>query len=248
MNDPVARRTVSTIIVYALGRWQTAAIVLGTCFGIAITLILFGVNWRFIAAWIFLGMLGITGMVVLTLRDSRSYRDATAPVIDPSQLKTPQLRQSVERAITYRDAIRDTVDAIAAPDLRSSMVSLTDRFDSPPAVIFSLGKQVEAIRGDHIIAADLARLRAQQRSKSLNDAQRNQLSQLERLEALATDGFETIESTLALLGASYAEIRAIGAINAIGSASVQSALADLRERTLHLGEVSQALEDIRDHR
>jgi hypothetical protein len=244
MATPAEQRTVGAIALYALGRWQTAVVVLIACVGIAGTIVALGANPWLIAAWVAFGLIGVLGMVVVSFRDQRSIDEALAPQIPIDQLKTPELREAVRRAIEYRNAIRDAVAALPSPDTRASLELITRQFDDPALLIFNLGLSVERFRNDRLIQTDLQRLRALNRAGRLTDADREHLDRLERLESLIGEAGGKINGMLAQLGSSYAEVQTIGAAGEIRGARTQHALDEVADRANELTQLTKALEEV----
>ena len=243
MAMSTTRRTTGAVALYALGRWQTAVVVLVACAGVAGTILLFGVHPVLIAAWLTFGLIGVVGMVIVTFRDERAIEDALSPALDLSRLRTPELREAVRRAQEYREAIRRAVAAVPRPELRASLELITARFDNPAALILELGVSIERFRRDALIQRDLARLRSLQRSGRLSAHDRNHLDNLVRLERLIGEAEEKIRAMLAQLGSSYAEVQTIGAAGEIRGGRTEQALDEVADRAADLSNLSRALEE-----
>ncbi|GIW05210.1 MAG: hypothetical protein KatS3mg060_0015 [Dehalococcoidia bacterium] len=243
MATPPPRRTAGAIALYALGRWQTAVVVLIACAGIAGTILLFGLNLPLIAAWLAFGLIGVAGMLFVTFRDEQAIDEALAPALDLSRLRTPELRDAVRRAQEYREAIRRAVAAVPRPELRASLEMITYRFDNPAALILDLGVSIERFRNDRLIQSDLKRLRTLQRSDRLSEHDREHLDNLVRLEGLIAEAEDKIRAMLAQLGSSYAEVQTIGAAGEIRGGQMEQALDDVAERAAELSHLSRALEE-----
>jgi hypothetical protein len=243
MATSTARRTAGAIALYALGRWQTAVIVLVACAGIAATILLLGFQLLLIAAWLAFGLIGVAGMIIVTFRDEQAIDEALTPPLDLGRLRTPELREAVRRAQEYREAIRRAVAAIPRPELRASLELITSRFEDPAAIILDLGVSIERFRLDALIQRDLARLRSLQRSRQLSDHDREHLDNLLRLEQLIDEAEQKIRAMLAQLGSSYAEVQTIGAAGEIRGGRTEQALDAVAERAAELSHLSRALEE-----
>jgi hypothetical protein len=244
MSEPPGR-TRHAVLIYALGRWQTAAVVLFVAAGIATTIVALGFNVFIIAAWLLLGLAGVAGMIVVSFRDERSLDEALTVPIDLGQIRTPALRDQVERARTYREAIRNAVFQVESPELRASLATLTRPSDDPAWLILTLARRIEIFREDRIIQEDLKRLRVAEESGRLSDHERAHLEELNKFEEMIAEAGRKIDETLAQLGASYAEIQAIGASGAIRGGKVQLALDEIRDRATELSELGDALDELR---
>jgi hypothetical protein len=243
MSASPAQRTVAAIVLYALGRWQTAVVVVVACAGIAATILLFGGNLALIGAWLVFGLIGVLAMVLVTFRDEQAIDDALTPPVDASRLRTAELREAVGRAQEYREAIRRAVAAVPRPELRASLEMITARFDNPAALILQLGVSIERFRHDPLIQRDLQRLRALERAGRLSAPDREHLENLRRLERLIGEAEQKIQVMLAQLGSSYAEVQAIGAAGEIRGGRMTQALDEVADRAAELSQISRALED-----
>ncbi|MFN8535678.1 MAG: hypothetical protein U0556_19235 [Dehalococcoidia bacterium] len=244
MANSIERRTIGAVLLYGLGRWQSAVVVLAACAGVAATILLLHANLALIAAWIAFGVVGVAGMVVVTFRDSNAVQDALSPEIDLSRLRTPALRDAVRRAQDYREAIRRAVGEVPNPELRASLETITYRFDDPAALILSLGQSIERFQADTLIQNDLKRLRGLKRADRLDEHEREQLDNLLRLEGLVGEADEKIRAMLAQLGSSYAEVQTIGAAGEIRGGRMQQALDSVGDRAAELTQISQALDEV----
>lgn len=241
--QPVTR-TRSAVLLYALGRWQTAAIVLFVAIGIAVTIVTLGLNPIIIGAWILLGLAGVAGMIVVSFRDESSVEEALTAPIDLGEIRTPALREEVERARKYREAIRKAVFDIRSPELRASLATLTRPADDPAWLIFTLARRIEAFREDRIIQDDLKRLRLGEAANRLSQPERFHLQELNKLEELIADAERKIDGTLSQLGAGYAEIQTIGATSDIRGGRVQMALDEMKARSQELSAIGDAIDDL----
>ncbi|MCS6801278.1 MAG: hypothetical protein RMM58_02275 [Chloroflexota bacterium] len=243
MPPQTARRAAVALVLYALGRWQTAVVVLVACAGIAATILFFDSQPVLLGVWLGFGLIGAAAMVLATFRDERAVEEALAPVLDLRRLRTRELREAVQRAQEYREAIRQAVAAAPRPELRASLEMITAQFDNPAALILELGVSIERFRHDRLIQRDLARLRAQQRAGRLSEHDRAHLDNLLRLERLVAEAEQKIQAMLAQLGSSYAEVQMIGATREIRGGRMEQALDEVADRAAELSQLRRALEE-----
>ncbi|MCL6649192.1 MAG: hypothetical protein K6U89_12745 [Chloroflexi bacterium] len=244
MDDPTRVPTARAVLVYALGRWQTAAVVFLACLGIAATILLLPGNLLLVLAWLLLGISGVVGIVVLTFRDPDAMAEALRPPRALTQLRTPALREAVRRAEAYQTALRRAVATITRPELRASLELITARFGDAPALVLALGQTIERFQSDPLIQADLARLRGEQRRGQLSPAEQEHLENLEQLAAMVREAQAKIEAMLAQLGSSYAEVQTISAAGEIRGGRIEQALAEVADRAQELRQLSAALEEV----
>jgi hypothetical protein len=233
------------VLLYALGRWQTAAVVFLACPGIAATILVLPGNLLLVLTWLLLGgITGVVGIVVLTFRDPDAVAEALRPPRALTQLRTPALREAVRRAEAYQTALRRAVATLPRPELRASLELITARFGDAPALVLALGRTIERFQSDPLIQAGLARLRGEQRRGQLSPAEQEHLENLEQLAAMAREAQAKIEAMLAQLGSSYAEVQTISAVGEIRGGRIEQALAEVADRAQELRQLSAALEEV----
>ncbi len=201
-------------------------------------------NLIILAAWLVLGAAGVLALVASAFRDDRAVEEALARPIDPGALHTPELKEAVQRARRYREAIRESIDALPSADMRASLATITSQFDDPAWLIYTLGRRIDAYRGDRLIQADFARLRAAKRAGTLSEPDAQHLNELLRLDSLINEANSNINATLAQLGTAYAEVQTIGAAGDIRGGRVQQSLDDLSRRAAELSNLSTALDEV----
>jgi len=233
------------VLLYALGRWQTAAVVFLACPGIAATILVLPGNLLLVLTWLLLGgITGVVGIVVLTFRDPDAVAEALRPPRALTQLRTPALREAVRRAEAYQTALRRAVATLPRPELRASLELITARFGDAPALVLALGRTIERFQSDPLIQAGLARLRGEQRRGQLSPAEQEHLENLEQLAAMAREAQAKIEAMLAQLGSSYAEVQTISAVGEIRGGRIEQALAEVADRAQELRQLRAALEEV----
>ena len=233
------------MLLYALGRWQTAAVVFLACPGIAATILVLPGNLLLVLTWLLLGgITGVVGIVVLTFRDPDAVAEALRPPRALTQLRTPALREAVRRAEAYQTALRRAVATLPRPELRASLELITARFGDAPALVLALGRTIERFQSDPLIQAGLARLRGEQRRGQLSPAEQEHLENLEQLAAMAREAQAKIEAMLAQLGSSYAEVQTISAVGEIRGGRIEQALAEVADRAQELRQLRAALEEV----
>lgn len=239
---PAPRNRRADILVYALNRWQTLAIVVVACLGIAATVVALEANLALILFWTGFGVVGTAAMVVVSFRDAESVDEALITRADLDELRDPKLREKVVRAANYQRAIRRAVRQTDAEELRTALDLITREVADPVGLIFNLAKRLEAYRQDSLLHDDLRRLVAARRD--LSEAEQGQLATLEKLQRLMNEAAGAIDAALAQLGTSYSAVQLARAGGALKSATAQQALDDLRAQSAQLRDLTTSLDEV----
>jgi hypothetical protein len=239
---PAPRQSRGAVLVYALNRWQTLAIVVVACLGVAATVLLLEANLPLILFWAGFGVVGTTAMVVVSFRDAESVDEALITRADLDELRDRRLREMVTRAANYQRAIRRAVRETDSAELRGALDIITREVADPVGLIFNLAKRLEAYRADTLIHDDLRRLTAAR--QSLSEAQSAQLANLETLQRLMAEAAGAIDAALAQLGTSYSAVQLARAGGALKSHTAQQALDDLRAQSEQLRDLNTSLDEV----
>lgn len=239
---PAPRNRRGAVLVYALNRWQTLAVVLIACLGIAGTVLLLEASLPLLLFWIGFGLLGTAAMVVVSFHDAESVDEALLTRAELAGLSDRRLRDKVSRAEAYRRAIRRAVRETHSAELRGALDVITREGTDPVGLIFELAKRLEAYRADALIQDDIKRLTASR--TTLSEAERAQLENLENLQRLMAEAAGSIDAALAQLGASYSAVQLARAGGALKSSTAQQALVDLRRQSEQLRDLNSSLDEV----
>ena len=237
---PPSRR--ASVLGYALNRWQTLAIVLVACLGVAGTVVFLDANPAIMALWVVFGALGVLAMVVVSFRDAASVDDALSSTVNPGELHDRALRDKVAKAQAYERAVRQAIRETTSPQLRESLGLITREIADPVVLIFTIAKRIEAYRSDALLQQDLRRLTAGR--PALTDPQREQLGSLEQLDRLMAESAAAIDTALAQLGASYSAVQLARSAGELKTGTVTDVLSDLRSQRQQLSDLNDSLDEV----
>lgn len=240
-NLPVPPSRRGQVLAYALDRWQTAAVVLVACLGIAATVALFDSNWPLILIFLAFAVLGVGAMVLVSFRDAESLEEALFTKADLNALRDKLLREKVARAEAYQRAIRLAVREVRAPALRASLEMITRELSDPVALIFSLARRLDEYQTNQLIQQDIRRLTS---GRPLNQAELAQRDSLLKLQKLMADTSSAIDSALAQLGTSYTAIHLARSANELKGTSTSEVLDELRQQSEQLRDLNASLDEV----
>lgn len=239
---PAPRYRRGAVLSYALNRWQTLAVILIACLGIAGTVMFLDASLPLLLFWVGFGVVGTTAMIVVSFRDAESVDEALLTKADLDQVRDRRLRDKVRRAEAYQRAIRQSVRATDSPELRSALDVMTREAVDPVGLIFTLARRLEDYRADALLQEDTRRLAAVRQGLSLPE--REQLENLEKLQHLMAEVANAIDAGLAQLGTSYTAVQLARAGGALKSSSVQQALDDLKGQSQQLRDLNASLDEV----
>jgi hypothetical protein len=240
-NLPVPPSRRGQVIVYALERWQTLAVVLVACLGMAATVVFMDASLLLLAVFAAFAVLGVGAMVVVSFRDDASLDEALLTKADLGELRDKLLREKVARAEAYQLAIRQAVRAARSPTVRGSLEMITRELADPVALVFSLAKRLDQYQRDQIIQQDLRRLSS---GRALNDAERTQLESLQKLQRLMGETGQAIDSALAQLGSSYTAIQLAQSASELKGTTASAVQAELRQQSEQLRDLNSSLDEV----
>ncbi|MHB1007002.1 MAG: hypothetical protein ACYC3S_15360 [Chloroflexota bacterium] len=239
---PAPRYRRGAVLSYALNRWQTLAVVIIACLGIAGTVLFLDASLPLLVFWLGFGVAGTGAMIVVSFRDAESVDEALLTQADLDQLRDRRLRDKVRRAEAYQRAIRQSVRTTDSPELRSALDIMTREAVDPVGLIFTLARRLEDFRADALLQEDIRRLVAGR--QSLSQAEQEQLTNLENLQRLMAEVANAIDAGLAQLGTSYTAVKLARAGGELKSSSVQQSLADLRGQSAQLRDLNASLDEV----
>ena len=202
------RQRLNRIIGYALSR-REAYLIVGLVF-LAVVVAILG-KWPgwVVGASIGAGSVLLVLLIADSLADLNVERDASLADVEVGQVKDPDLRAKVRKALEYVRAAHQ----LARRD-KSGILDAADdelpQLEQAARSIYQMSLRLQEFRADRLLQRDLAELQPQgARRRPLTKDQEAQLGTLKRLHELVRSAEAEIDSAVAHLGRSYAEMQAI---------------------------------------
>lgn len=199
----------SRIVGYALTR-REAYLAVGLTFVAVVVAILGGWPGWVILACVGVGALLLGLVVVDSIADPKSERDAALVDVELSRVHDKQLRAKLQRVMEYVRAAQQ----LARQDRSGTLDSADDelpQLEQAARSIYQMCLRLQEYRADRLIQRDLVDLqRMASGTRKLTGDQQAHLETLQRLNGLVREAERGIDRALADLGRSYAEMKAIG--------------------------------------
>jgi hypothetical protein len=253
-----------SVLSYSIFRPESAVVIAMTL--ILTTLSLLGLPWFPGTWWMWLlfGLIGEGLIVLSTLRDEKFYRQVLDSMFrekfDINQLRNPELRQKVAKALEYRELIAKEIDrkhdAVLDEYLRDAAHNLEDWISQ----VYRLAQGLDVYQRDPIIARDMAsvpqeleKFKAQlvrekgsavqadlEKTVSIKQSQWDALSNLRDTMAKAQ---LQLEDTLSAIGTVYMQIVLLGSKD-VNSSRAQRLQQDMVEQVRALEDTSAAMDEV----
>ncbi|MDO8688601.1 MAG: hypothetical protein Q7R39_01065 [Dehalococcoidia bacterium] len=227
---------------YALTRPEAYVIVV-LVFLVAIVDILGGWPGWIIAASLVAGA-ALLGLLVLdSLSDPNSEREASIADVEAGKVRDPALRNKILRALEYVRAAQKLAKADAGDTLGSARGELP-QLEQAVRSMFQMAIRLQDFQSDRIVQRDLADLRRKSEQGSLTDEQKDQLDTLNRLDELVRSADREVDGALAVLGRSYAEMQTIRATPELRGQAAAGALEELDASSKRLSELAEGYDQV----
>jgi hypothetical protein len=198
----------SRIVAYALSRVEAYLIVV-LVFGAVVAAILGGWPWWVIAAAVVVGALLLGLLVLDSLADPDSERDAALADVEVGRVRDRVLRDKLRRALEYVRAAQKLAHRDGSGVLDTADDELP-QLEEAARSIYQMSLRLQEFRADSLLRQDLMELqRERQRRGRLTTDREAQLASLHRLEEVVSSAEREIDDALAHLGRAYAEMQAI---------------------------------------
>lgn len=238
---------------------------------VALAIVLFGLgyhpfSWWQNAYWLIFGAVAEALYLGVTLTDPKAAQRAVAQMLteqfDPGQIKNPNARDRLKRALEYRRLIAETA-AKQTGVLRSHIEATVGELDTWIEQIHRLAQRMDAYeenavltRDRRMVPLDLKNLQRRlatetdpQVIEELKEAIQTKETQLENLRALQNQIKRAeiqLEHTLSALGTVYTQVQLIGS-KEIDSARAQRLQAEIQDEVLSLQDTLSALEEVQSY-
>lgn len=266
-QEQLRQRAQRAILTYALIRPESAFIIAGTLVGTAVLGYLSAsgvVSWLGPVVGFGVGAAAWAAVFASSLTDEQDNARAVAAALrdsyNPRQLRAPQLRSQMDKALGYRDLLARAVQNAREGILRDRLARAIEPVDEWIEQIFGLASRIDAYQMDRVIqqdlksvpesVANLKRRQAQEKNptvratleKTIADTER-QLTQLQHLQDTMQKAGYQLESTLAMLGTIYAQLQAID-VQATERGRDEELRVEINEQVQQLQDLSQAMDEV----
>lgn len=261
-KNELKQRATRAIITHAFFRLESALT-------IALTIILVFLfpqpfpwwQWWY---WLILGVAGEVLVIYSSITDEMTARRVVSDMLrqefNPGEIRAPEFRQRVEKALDYRQRIEEHTRGLEAGLLRDHLLDTTAGVADWVASVFGLAKRVDRYSGDQMLQRDrrdlpreIAELRArlqrednaavQQELQQAIAAKQEQLANLQKLQNMMEKAEYQLETTLTALGTVYSQILLIGAKD-IDSGRAQRLREDIGDQVAALQSLQTTLDEV----
>ncbi len=214
--------------------------------------------------WLVLGLAGEALVVYTSITDETTGRRIVSDMLrqqfNPREIRSPQYRQRLEKALDYRQRIEDHVQSTQKGILRDHLLETTGGIADWVANVFGLAKRLDLYYADDVLTRDrrdvprdiielrkrLSRednARVQQQLQQAISSKEEQLVTLQKLQDTMEHAEYQLETTLTALGTVYSQIQLIGAKD-IGSGRSQRLREDISEQVAALKALQETLDEV----
>lgn len=261
-KDELKQRASRAIVAHAFFRLESALT-------IALTIVLVFLfpqpfpwwQWWY---WLVLGVAGEALIIYTSITDEMTARRVVADMLrqqfNPGEIRTPEYRERVEKALEYRQRIDEHVRGTGTGLLRDHLLDTTAGVSDWVANVFGLAKRVDRYGRDAVlerdrrelpreIAALRARLEREDDEAVRKELQRaisgkqEQLTNLQRLQNMMEKAEYQLETTLTALGTVYSQILLISAKD-IDSGRAQRLRQDIADQVAALQSLQSTLDEV----
>jgi hypothetical protein len=261
-KDELKQRATRAIITHAFFRLESALT-------IALTIILVFLfpqpfpwwQWWY---WVILGVVGEILVIYTSVTDEMTARRVVSDMLrqefNPGEIRAPEYRQRVEKALDYRQRIEEHVRSLEAGLLRDHLLDTTAGVADWVASVFGLAKRVDRYNGDQMLQRDrrdlpreIAELRARlqreddeavrQELQRAIAGKEEQLVNLQKLQNMMEKAEYQLETTLTALGTVYSQILLVGAKD-IDSGRAQRLREDISDQVAALQSLQTTLDEV----
>ncbi len=258
----IEKRAQRAIIQHAFLRWESAVVIAGT---ILLSFFLpHAFPWWPWWGWPALGLIAEGLITYTSVTDPETGQQVVAEMLrqqfNPRALRTPQVREWMERALEYREQIEGAIRQRRDGVLQAHLQETTARVDDWLAHIFNLAQRLDRYAQDPIVDRDkndipreLARIRqrlVQEDDPSVREQMREAIRQretqqanLQRLENTMERAEFRLEETLAALGTLYSQLLLLDA-GAVDSGRTQRLRQDIADQVAALQDTIETMDEV----
>jgi hypothetical protein len=262
-NSDLRTRAWSAILSYAIFRWESALTI-----ALTILLIYFvpqplpGFQWWF---WLILGGIGEALIIYTSIGDvdtgARVVSDLFRQEFNPDLIKLPKYRTALERALSYRSRIEESIRKSEAGILQQHLQESTAGISDWIAQIFRLAQRLDAYERDDMIRQDIAsaplmlrdletRLQREpdpavrEQVRLALASKQEQWQNLQKLTQTMAQAELQLEATLTALGTVYSQLVLIHSKDDIQDSRAQRLRDNIADQIAQLSSLQEAMDDV----
>jgi hypothetical protein len=262
IRSELQQKAQSTLIQYALFRWESAVV-------IALTIVLTFLFprpffWWPRFGWPLLGAIALLVIVYSSLTDVNANADILLDMLqrqfDPRAIKDPDLRAKVVASLEYQRRIevqiRQQPPGLIRDRLEGTASQLTDWLGN----IYQLALRLDAYRADDLLERERERLpnevgrlveqrkvernpTVQAQLDSVIESKRNHWQALRDLDARMTQAGLQLDQSLTALATIYSQVQLVDA-QSVGSGRAERLQADISEQVARLNDLVSSINDV----
>jgi hypothetical protein len=261
-GNELKQRVTRAIIAHAFFRLESAVI-------IAMTIVLVALfpqpfPWWQRWYWLVFGFVGEALVVYTSITDEMTGREIVAGMLrqefNPQEIRSPEYRQRVEKALEYRQRIEELVRRTDVGVLRDHLRQTTAGIADWVANVFGLAKRLDVYHNDRTLLQDrrevpreIVGLRSrlereddeavQQQLLETIATKEKQLTNLQKLQNMMEKAEYQLETTLTALGTVYSQLQLISAKD-IDSGRAQRLRDDIGDQVAALQSLHETLDEV----
>lgn len=264
-RSELQQRAQSTLIQYAVFRWETAMI-------LAVTIVLTFLLprpffWWPRFGWPLLGLIAVVLLVYSSLTDAEANADVLLRLyqeqFDPRSIPDKELRAKLETALEYQRRIETQIRRQDQGPIRDRLEDTASRITDWIGNIHALALRLAAFRSDDLLVRErdmlpkeIARLQARRKQeansvvqKQLDDviqSKQQQWHSLSELDARMQKASLQLDQSLTALATVYSQIQLVDA-QSVGSGRTERLQADIMEQIARLNDLVSSINDVYDY-
>ena len=264
MTKPTIRsRAWSAILSYAIFRFESAVTI-----ALMILLVYFvprPFEWWQWWYWLVLGLVAEVLIIYTSIGDvdtgARVVAEMFRQEFNPSIIKSNKYRAEVERALTYRSRIEQSIRQSEPGMMQQHLLESTAGISDWIAQIFRLAQRLDAYESDEIIKRDVAGTPRQlqelrervisetntatrERAQHALESKQAQAENLEKLTETMEQAELQLDATLTALGTVYSQLMLIRSKDDIQDSRSQRLRGEITEQVAKLNSLQEAMDEV----
>ena len=261
IRTELQQKAQSSLVQYALFRWEGATI-------LAITLILAALNialaWW---VWVLLGLVGYAAIVYTSITDTNANARLLLRLFqeqfNPNAIRDQELRAELEQALEYQRRIEQQIRTQGESLMLDRLQQTANQIASWISNMYQLALRLDAYRSDDLLVRERRVLpkeleelnvrRGRERNPSIRaqietvlDSKKQHLQALNALDARMKQAHLQMEQSLTALGTIYSQVQIIDSRNVSGS-QAERLQSDIQEQVNRLDDLVSSINEVYDY-